>query len=289
VEQSLDLDFDVMISDHAPLDLLLQRAGRLQRHEVNGVRRIQPFRLWITLPPMQGELPKFERADKKVYDEYVLLRSWLALQARPAQHIDLPGDFDALIEAVYGAQEPAVSLGMQAALAKAKQEMEQERACEIRDARDRMVPKPTKDDLLWLANEALEEDNPTVHATFQAMTRSDRPGVNVVCLHRLGEQLLLEPDDPNTVYDPSQKLEKNMIRELARHSVSIRHFDPEVEKSLLAEPTDAQSKTILSKWRKIAALRYHRLAIFENGACPLNGTRYVMNLNKENELGLKIE
>lgn len=284
IEQSLDLDFDVMISDHAPMDLLLQRAGRLHRHSVNDPRP-HPYCLWITEPVVEEGVPQFDRKDF-VYDEYVLLRSWLALKERDSNTIEMPDDMTDLIERVYGDRELAVSAEMQNVLDQAKQGMDRDEFRERRKARTRRVLKPEDERLLWKGNLDLEEDDPIVHETFQALTRSGRSGLRVVCLHRVGDHLHLEPEDDSPIYDPNEKPDPGFIPELARRSVTIRRRD--VEEYLLSEPPDAEIKAILKHWKHISALRYHRVMTFDDGLCHLKGTGLVVKLDKKDQLGLQI-
>ncbi|WP_120996649.1 CRISPR-associated helicase Cas3' [Stutzerimonas urumqiensis] len=104
VEQSLDLDFDFMLSDLAPVDLLLQRAGRLHRH----MRERPPMHQGACLhvAGLDGaKLPDLkETAWQYVYDAYILGRTWALLSRE--QELHLPGDIDRLVQVVYDLDGP---------------------------------------------------------------------------------------------------------------------------------------------------------------------------------------
>jgi CRISPR-associated endonuclease/helicase Cas3 len=106
VEQSLDIDFDVMISDLAPIDLLIQRCGRLWRHPSRQRPMTEAERQLLVLSPefsddpgpswLDGVLPK----TKWVYpDPGILWRTLRVLHDRMS--IDAPDGLRDLIEQVY--------------------------------------------------------------------------------------------------------------------------------------------------------------------------------------------
>lgn len=101
VEQSLDIDFDVMLSQIAPVDLLLQRSGRVWRHE----NRPRYGHAGPTLRLLLPAVDNFEFGGSgKVYSLELLLRTLDLLYARTA--ISLPAEFRSLIEACYAPTAP---------------------------------------------------------------------------------------------------------------------------------------------------------------------------------------
>ena len=130
LEQSLDLDLDLMISDLAPIDLLLQRAGRLWRHTWR-TRPIAGPTLFVISPDPDGDIGASWYKDAfplgaSVYDHHLVLwRTAREIFGRGALRV--PEDVRELIEAVYGPHledgaPEALSRGSNAALGKAKAE-----------------------------------------------------------------------------------------------------------------------------------------------------------------------
>lgn len=119
IEQSLDLDFDLMVTDLAPVDLLIQRAGRLWRH-ARGDRRVPgPELLLLSPDPVDAPGPDWladHRGTEAVYrDPALIWRGTRALLA--AGGIGAPDGLRALIEAAAEGEEPD---GLRAAASRAE-------------------------------------------------------------------------------------------------------------------------------------------------------------------------
>lgn len=111
VEQSLDVDFDLLVTDLAPTDVMLQRIGRLHRHERpegSRPRSLEAARAvvvgvadWETVPPT------LDPGGAAVYGKHLLYRAATQVTALAAGtgQIDLPHDIAPLVEEAYGEKQ----------------------------------------------------------------------------------------------------------------------------------------------------------------------------------------
>ncbi|WP_251827804.1 CRISPR-associated helicase Cas3' [Methylovulum psychrotolerans] len=129
VEQSLDLDLDVMITDLAPIDLIIQRAGRLRRHNRDALgnrlahdtpdqRGVPILYLHCPEPTLDADanwLKPDHSGTQAVYPHIGQL--WLtAKQLMDKGRLTMPDDARGLIEGVYSWEaEDALSQSLQEA------------------------------------------------------------------------------------------------------------------------------------------------------------------------------
>lgn len=173
-EQSLDIDMDVLMTDPAPVDLVLQRAGRIHRHS-----RQRPGGFTEPLALVAGldqEMPP-DALTNFIYDRWLVLRSHAWLKGHPL--LDLPDDIDLAVQQVYGTWEPLASEGLYKALANALQKYESEQDHMNNEARKMALPAPRN----WGTDHqgaSQIDDDKVDSGALQFGTRLGQPSLTVV-------------------------------------------------------------------------------------------------------------
>lgn len=168
-EQSLDLDFDLIVTDLAPIDLLLQRAGRLWRHK-RGKRPLpKPILVVAGLaedPPPEFGKPLWWNA---VYREDVLLRTRSLLRDKPT--LILPDEIEVLVSAVYE-EETQIEQSLEERLERAMQDALGIEYAKTGAANQVIIGLP--DDASWKSGARFtlyDDDEPGVHLSLKVKTR----------------------------------------------------------------------------------------------------------------------
>ena len=147
VEQSVDIDLDFIVSDLAPTDMLLQRMGRLWRHQ-RPERKVEVPEFWINAPAVASDTNArdLKRAFGKsgfVYAPYVLLRTAEVFAKRNV--IVLPDQIREVLEATYAERSEGSEPEAWREL-RAEVEAEREKLTQEAEAVTRVLARQSVDD-----------------------------------------------------------------------------------------------------------------------------------------------
>jgi len=256
IEQSLDLDFDLMVSDLAPVDLLIQRVGRLHRHSkgsnppARSPQLLTPT-LILSLPEVtENGLPQIG-ADKYVYQEYILYRTFLLLKDK--DRMVLPSDSDAFIDYVYNL-EPIPGLSQSAQVQMNKELINFRNRSDIQGvkAQNVLIPEPDRN-VFGSVSRILNENDPFTFSVLQATTRDARPSISVVCLIQDGNRIITL--DRTSQIDLDKPLKHDAVKACLNSSVSISDFK--------MRERITQFITIPDFWKDNSYLRFSYPLLFE--------------------------
>ncbi|MGJ5894298.1 CRISPR-associated helicase Cas3' [Streptomyces niveiscabiei] len=194
-EQSFDVDADVLITDLAPMDLLLQRIGRLHRH-AGTVRpaRHRTARVLVTgVEGGSGDRPCFLPASVTIYGQWLLLRAAAlvaevagplpeSVQGRADHGWLIPQDVPALVARAYGEENLCPATWGESAAYEgwlAEEGKREARAGEL------VLTRPREWESTTLAGLHYGGDRTHADEELEAVVRDGEPSVEAVIVHRV--------------------------------------------------------------------------------------------------------
>lgn len=191
-EQSCDLDFDVLITDICPMDLLIQRIGRLHRHSENNKNRRPKLRdpqCYIT----GISDSEFDRGAELIYGKYLLMNTRELLRELPSLKLEIPKDIPHLVQKAYQSEGLDVPIDLQEEYQEAKSKHEQRIVKKMTKASDFQISDPYKrlPDLVGWLDTSITDD-PT-GKRGEATVRDTEDSLEVLVVQRRGKEYYTLP------------------------------------------------------------------------------------------------
>ncbi|MBT1182145.1 CRISPR-associated endonuclease Cas3'' [Bifidobacterium sp. CP2] len=226
LEQSLDIDFDALITDIAPVDLLMQRLGRVHRHVRGAGQQDRPIPLRAASCHIRGiaewdaGIPRFDGGVQTVYEEASLLETLgvLGLDVPGASmEASLPKDIASTVRIAYREHaEETIPKTWRESYAKAvasrtdRQEKKRERArhYRIKSLRSMIGEEETLVD--WFKTTAIDD---TDDDKGQRAVRDTQETVEVMLLRRRDDSIRLLPwvGDARHGIEPGAEVPTNSV------------------------------------------------------------------------------
>ena len=214
LEQSLDIDGDVMLTDLCPMDLLLQRLGRLHRHPVHDAMRPEQLKA-AQCYVIEPDEDAFESGTRAIYGDYLLMRT----RKRLLDKITLPTDIPNLVQDCYDDREPDWETEAEKIMyGKAKEKEEQRSKDKQTMAAVYCLDKPRKSLENWL--KSLKADIDEEEA--QAQVRDSENSIEVLLFVQKGNEIHHLPWQHEGRRLPVERiLSPEEKRDLLRQSVKL--------------------------------------------------------------------
>ncbi|WP_433232571.1 CRISPR-associated helicase Cas3' [Actinomadura formosensis] len=181
-EQSFDVDVDLLITDLAPVDLLLQRIGRLHRHaQVPRPAPMRTPRAVITgFAPGEGQVPSFIGGSKAIYGRYLLLRTAALLETEQTEW-SIPSQVPELVARVYGDDVGWIPQTWSSAERKAYARWATEQQQRAENARPFLLSRFGEHERPTLAGVHIGASKETLGSEkFQALVRDGEPSIEAI-------------------------------------------------------------------------------------------------------------
>lgn len=298
IEQSLDIDFDVMVTDHAPVDLVLQRMGRLHRHErdKNTRHRFREPICYVRGIEVLGEqnvVPEFPDAAEFIYDRATLISSYAVLMPFFAgRKLRIPADLSSLVQEAYG--EPQLPSEWVESWEKAKEAQILKRQERVKKAEAySMRPAAGKEHMYdFFEQSKLTSDSEELVA--QAKVRDTDETLEVIVVQSddggltyrpLGQDYRGEAFDGDSVEKPNQKLANVLAGSMIRLPYQFADNGKPEKWNPFDQALESLEKNQFASWQKHFLLKGQLPLILDsNFECELAGKR----VQYSDEYGLQV-